>query len=101
MRASWVPGGFAMIDDASRPQFQSCLPAAATIPRRRSLTTPMTIAIATRSATASPAGRLPVATVELERVAAQVLDVARKGGATAAETEVSQGVGQSVTVRKG
>jgi len=61
----------------------------------------MTIAIATRSATASPGGRLPVATVELERVAGQVLDVARKGGATAAETEVSQGVGQSVTVRKG
>jgi PmbA protein len=30
-----------------------------------------------------------------------VLDQARKGGATAAETEVSQGVGQSVTVRKG
>jgi PmbA protein len=43
----------------------------------------------------------PVATRELERVAAAILDVARAGGATAAETEVSQGVGQSVTVRKG
>ncbi|HEY8243625.1 MAG TPA: DNA gyrase modulator, partial [Casimicrobiaceae bacterium] len=41
----------------------------------------MTTAIADRSATSSPGGRLPVA--------------------TAAETEVSQGVGQSVTVRKG
>ena len=43
----------------------------------------------------------PVATVVLERVAAAVLDAARAGGATAAETEVSQAVGQSVTVRKG
>jgi hypothetical protein len=90
-----------MIVDGSRPQFQSCQSAAATIPGRRSLTTPMTIAIAARSATASPGGRLPVATLELERVAGQVLAEARKGGATAAETEVSQGVGQSVTVRKG
>jgi PmbA protein len=31
----------------------------------------------------------------------RVLDAARAGGATAAETEVSQAVGQSVTVRKG
>ncbi len=45
--------------------------------------------------------RFPVSTGELERVAARVLDAARKGGATAAETDVSQGVGQSVTVRKG
>jgi PmbA protein len=43
----------------------------------------------------------PVATRELERIAAMILDVARQGGATAAETEVSQGVGQSVTVRQG
>jgi len=43
----------------------------------------------------------PVATAELERVAAVVLDAARKGGATGAETDVSQGIGQSVTVRKG
>ena len=43
----------------------------------------------------------PVPTAVLERVAHSVLDAARKGGATAAETEVSQAVGQSVTVRKG
>jgi PmbA protein len=42
----------------------------------------------------------PVATGELERIAAAVLDAARKGGATAAETDVSQGIGQSVTVRQ-
>ena len=41
----------------------------------------------------------PVATAELERIAATILDAARPGGATAAETEVSQGIGQSVTVR--
>ena len=44
--------------------------------------------------------RFPVSTAALERVAAAVLDAARAGGATAAETEVSQAVGQSVTVRK-
>ena len=43
----------------------------------------------------------PVSTAVLERTAALVLDAARAGGATAAETEVSQAVGQSVTVRKG
>ena len=43
----------------------------------------------------------PVATEVLERVAHIVLDAARDGGATAAETEVSQAVGQSVSVRKG
>ena len=43
----------------------------------------------------------PVTRETLERVAAAVLDVARKGGATAAETEVSQAIGQSVSVRKG
>ena len=58
-------------------------------------------------ATASPAprnrggDRFPLPTAEIERVAAQVLDEARKGGATAAETDVSQSVGQSVTVRRG
>ena len=36
----------------------------------------------------------------LERIAAAVLDAAKRGGATAAETEVSQGIGQSVTVRQ-
>ncbi len=47
------------------------------------------------------ARHFPVATAELERVAQAVLDHARRGGATAAETEVSQGIGQSVTVRQG
>ena len=45
--------------------------------------------------------RFPVSKTTLEAVAAAVLDAARAGGATAAETEVSQAVGQSVTVRKG
>lgn len=44
---------------------------------------------------------MPVTTAELERVATAVLAAARRGGATAAETDVSQGVGQSVTVRQG
>ena len=55
----------------------------------------------TRIADLEQGGRFPVPTAELERVAAQVLDVARRGGASAAETDVSQGIGQSVTVRKG
>ncbi len=45
--------------------------------------------------------RFPLATSELERVAQAVLDAARAGGATAAETDASQAVGLSVTVRKG
>jgi PmbA protein len=45
--------------------------------------------------------RFPVSTATLERVAHAILDAATRAGATAAETEVSQGVGQSVTVRKG
>jgi len=43
----------------------------------------------------------PVSTATLERIAQTVLTAARKAGASAAETEVSQAVGQSVTVRKG
>ena len=43
---------------------------------------------------------LPLPTAELERIAAEVLAVAMGGGATAAETDVSQAVGLSVTVRK-
>ena len=58
-------------------------------------------ALARRSATQAHADRFPVATAELDRVAAFVIDAARQGGATAAETDVSQGIGQSVTVRKG
>ena len=46
------------------------------------------------------ADRLPLPTRELERVAAAVLLAAARGGATAAETDVSQAVGQSVTVRR-
>ncbi len=38
---------------------------------------------------------------ELRHIAAQVLDHARALGATAAETEVSEGFGQTVSVRKG
>ncbi|HEY7788549.1 MAG TPA: metalloprotease PmbA [Casimicrobiaceae bacterium] len=43
----------------------------------------------------------PVTRDVLERVSRTVLDAARAGGASAAETEVSQAVGQSVSVRKG
>ena len=43
----------------------------------------------------------PVSTAALERIALSIVDVARDVGATSAETEVSQAVGQSVTVRKG
>src|SRR5258706_6878894 len=46
-------------------------------------------------------GHFPVTTAELERVSAAILAAAKAGGASAAETEVSQAVGQSVTVRKG
>ncbi len=49
---------------------------------------------------APAADRFPLPTRELERVAAAVLTAAVRGGATAAETEVSQAVGQSVTVRR-
>jgi PmbA protein len=45
--------------------------------------------------------RFPLAAATLTDVADQVLREAKAGGATAAETEVSQGFGQSVTVRKG
>jgi PmbA protein len=43
----------------------------------------------------------PVTTAELNRIASVVLAAANASGATAAETEVSQAVGQSVTVRNG
>ncbi len=49
----------------------------------------------------SEAGRFPLSSAEIERIAEDVLAAAKDGGATAAETEVSQAVGQSVTVRKG
>ncbi len=47
----------------------------------------------------SPSQRFPVGTQDLRRIAAMVLDFARRGGASSAEAEVSQGIGQSVTVR--
>jgi PmbA protein len=64
----------------------------------------MTATVAPTPGAAAPsaahARHFPVATAELERIASAVLDAAKRGGATAAETEVSQGIGQSVTVRK-
>jgi PmbA protein len=58
-------------------------------------------AVAPRGATGPAHARhFPVATGELERIATAVLDAARRGGATAAEADVSQGIGQSVTVRQ-
>ncbi|OLE19694.1 MAG: metalloprotease PmbA [Betaproteobacteria bacterium 13_1_20CM_3_63_8] len=48
-----------------------------------------------------PATRFPLASDVLAAVAGDVLREAKTAGATAAETEVSQGFGQSVTVRKG
>ena len=49
---------------------------------------------------AAPATRFPLTTDALSGVAGEVLRAARAGGATAAETEVSQAFGLSVTVRK-
>ena len=45
--------------------------------------------------------RFPLPSAEIQRVAEAVIAAAVAGGATAADTEVSQAVGQSVTVRKG
>ncbi|HSS70939.1 MAG TPA: metalloprotease PmbA [Casimicrobiaceae bacterium] len=52
------------------------------------------------AAAISAATRFPLARDALSAMAAQVLDTAKRGGATAAETEVSQAFGLSVTVRK-
>jgi len=60
-----------------------------------------TISTARMPAEATPGTHFPVTTDVLARVAEAVLGAARAGGATAAETEVSQAVGQSVSVRKG
>jgi PmbA protein len=54
----------------------------------------------TSATSRTEAGRFPLPTAELERVAAAVLAAAAQGGATAAETDVSQAIGQSVTVRR-
>src|SRR6202049_4048405 len=48
-----------------------------------------------------PATRFALATDALAGIASDVLHEARSRGASAAETEISQGFGQSVTVRKG
>src|ERR1700675_1774124 len=48
-----------------------------------------------------PVTRFPLASDALAAVAGEVLREAKAAGAIAAETEVSQGFGQSVTVRKG
>jgi PmbA protein len=56
--------------------------------------------IAAPSAHGASGGRFPLPTAEIERLAEGVLAAAKAGGATAAETEVSQAVGQSVTVRR-
>jgi PmbA protein len=53
------------------------------------------------SSVSTSENRFALAAGTLADVAAQVLDAARAGGATAAEAEVSQAFGQSVTVRKG
>ncbi len=45
--------------------------------------------------------RFPETDETLRRLAGRVLELARAGGATAAETEVSEGFGQTVTVRMG
>lgn len=55
----------------------------------------------TSPSSAHESNGFPLPTRELERVAAAVLDAARKAGATAAEADVSQAVGESVTVRQG
>jgi PmbA protein len=64
-----------------------------------SMTAPARAAVASLGRSAEHP--FPVDTAVLERVAAAILAAANSGGATAAETEVSQAVGQSVTVRQG
>ncbi len=66
-----------------------------------SLSAALPIATPSSGGYVQPDARFPVATGELERVAHAVLDAAQAAGATSAETEVSQGTGLSVTVRKG
>ena len=67
----------------------------------------MSLNVTSHAAEASTPGNVPdetafpVATRVLEGIAQDVLRFAREGGASAAATEVSQAVGQSVTVRKG
>ena len=67
--------------------------------RPESIPRPRTAASASRRG--AEAGRFGLPTTDIERIAETVLAAAKAGGATAAETEVSQAVGQSVTVRRG
>ena len=67
--------------------------------RRERLQSPSMTATATAAAV-SPATRFPLPADALAAMAAQVLKAAKDGGATAAETEVSQAFGLSVTVRR-
>src|SRR5687767_15905810 len=48
-----------------------------------------------------PSSRFSYAPDQLRDIAASVLDYAKERGATAAESEVSEGFGQTVTVRRG
>ena len=63
--------------------------------RTNQMTDPATLTLA------APATRFPLTEDALAAVADQVLRMARQRGASAAETEVSQAFGLSVTVRKG
>jgi len=51
------------------------------------------------AAAVAAAMRFPLAPDALEAMAERVLDAAKQGGATAAETEVSQAFGLSVTAQ--
>jgi PmbA protein len=90
VRVDLPEDAFAMIADALSPSMMTAFANAARAPASDS-----------RTGLGEGKSSFPVSTAVLERVAAAVLDAARTGGATAAETEVSQAVGQSVTVRKG
>jgi PmbA protein len=88
-----------------REQGLLCLTGAASARQETSMTTSLKVAgpdASARSPAGTPAdGRFPVSAAVLERIAATILSEAAAAGGTAAETEVSQAVGQSVTVRKG
>ena len=64
-------------------------------------TSPCTSATPSPSRGGADGSRFPLPTAEIERIATSVLAAAKSGGASAAETDVSQAVGQSVTVRRG
>ena len=66
-----------------------------------SLPTDTPTADAPASSSSGASSPFPVSTETLGRIAEQILAAARRVGATAAETEVSQAMGQSVTVRHG